>query len=247
MKLGISIPTYNEATNIAILLTQISEALADTSGLDTTVVVVDDNSPDGTADIVEKAAKKLNRKTFTVTVHRRAEKDGFGRACVAGFKNLLNAGVDYVLQMDADLSHNPAYLPAFVKAAKEKTDFVVASRYIKGGDTPDWPLHRRLLSRYGNFYARTFLSQKVTDYTGGFNMYSAKLLKAIELDKLRATGYGFLIELKFKALQNARTFSEIPIVFTDRQHGQSKIPKSTLIKNLVLVPQIRVQHLTKRK
>lgn len=242
MKFGISIPTYNEATNIKILLTKIQQELAEIKDLEVQVVVVDDSSPDGTAEIVTKCADKLNTSSFKVSLLSRTAKDGFGRACVAGFNKLLEEKVDYVMQMDADLSHNPTYLPAFVKAARDGRDFVVGTRYIKGGETPDWPWIRRFLSKYGNAYARIILSPKVSDYTGGFNMYSADLLRRIDLNSLRATGYGFLIELKYSALRQSKNMYQIPIVFTDRQHGTSKIPKSTLFKNMFLVPAIRLSY-----
>lgn len=239
MKIGISIPTYNEVSNISKLLTAIKEELSNIHNLNTIVVVVDDNSPDGTGEAVLKASKKLDSNKFKVLLLSRSSKDGFGRACVAGFKKLLKQDVQFVIQMDADMSHDPAYLPVFVKASKNH-DFVVASRYIKGGDTPDWSLTRRILSRYGNLYARTILSRSISDYTGGFNMYSSTLLNNINLDTLHATGYGFLIELKFRAIQLSDSLYQIPIIFKDRQHGKSKIPKSTLIKNLVLVPRIKI-------
>lgn len=245
MKIGISIPTYNEVTNIPKLLTKIKEELQIIPNLRTTVVVVDDSSPDGTAEAVIQASKNLDSKNFKIILLSRTKKDGFGRACVAGFKKLLGEQVEFVIQMDADMSHDPAYLPAFIKASKAH-DFIVASRYIKGGDTPDWTLTRRLLSKYGNLYTRIILSRSISDYTGGFNMYSATLLKNINLDSLRATGYGFLIELKFRAIQQSKSLYQIPIVFRDRQHGQSKIPKSTLVKNLILVPRVKVESILKK-
>lgn len=240
VKLGICIPTYNEATNIEVVLTKLETVLKPIKDASVMVLVVDDSSPDGTAAIVKTTAERLARPNFKAEVLVRTKKDGFGKACVAGFTQLLAKKVDYILQMDADLSHNPAYIPAFISAAKDGRDFVVASRYIKGGDTPDWPLHRRLLSRYGNLYSRLILSRTVSDYTGGFNLYKASLIKKIELASLQSSGYGFLIELKFRALGYAKSVQQIPIIFNDRQHGKSKIPKSTLIKNIFLVPKIRL-------
>lgn len=237
MKLGISIPTYNEVANISKLLEAIKSELANIRDLDTTIVVIDDSSQDNTAGVVTQTAKELHSSTFRVILLSRTNKDGYGRACIAGFKKLLEQNVGFVLQMDADLSHDPAYLPAFIKAI-ENHDFVIGSRYINGGDTPDWALARRLLSRYGNLYARTFLGRSISDYTGGFNMYSAAILNKIDLDTVRATGYGFLIELKFRASQQARSICQIPIIFRDRQHGHSKMPKSTIVKNLFLVLRI---------
>jgi dolichol-phosphate mannosyltransferase len=244
VKVGIAIPTYNEVANIDNLIESIYKQLGNIKNLETTLLIIDDNSPDGTGEVVKKLAKKYKSKGFTVKLLSRKVKDGLGRAYIAGFKELLKEDVEYIQQMDADLSHNPRYLPAFIKAAKGN-DLIVGSRYISGGETPDWTLSRRILSRGGNFYARSILGGKLSDYTGGFNMYSAKLMKKINPSSISSTGYGFLIELKFRASKNANTVHEIPIVFNDRQHGKSKLPKSTIFKNLVLVPRIKVNSFKK--
>ena len=182
-------------------------------------------------------------KNFQVVLFSRKVKNGLGRAYLEGFDKLIKMDVEYILQMDADLSHNPVYIPAFIKVSKEH-DFVVGSRYIPGGETPDWTISRRIMSKLGNIYASSLLGGQITDYTGGFNMYSVKLLHKIELNKIESTGYGFLIEIKYKALINAKSVYQVPIVFNDRQHGKSKIPKDTIVKNLVLVP--RLKHNTKK-
>ncbi|USN95905.1 MAG: polyprenol monophosphomannose synthase [Candidatus Nomurabacteria bacterium] len=239
MKLGISIPTYNEAKNIDKLLSNIKSTLSNQKNTKTIIVVVDDSSPDNTGKVVEKFAKLHGTNNFRVLLLTRKVKDGFGKACIAGFNKLLDEKVDYILQMDADLSHNPKYIPKFIDSARSGHDFIVASRYISGGGTPDWPLHRRILSKYGNFYARFVLNNKISDYTGGYNLYSRDLLSKIDLNSINSTGYGFLIELKYKALQNCISAKQIPINFRDRQHGKSKIPKNTLIKNLILVPKLK--------
>jgi dolichol-phosphate mannosyltransferase len=238
VKLGIAIPTYNEASNIGSLLESIHRQSGKLRDLQTTVLIIDDNSPDGTADIVRGLAKKYSSKNFKIVLLSRKVKDGLGRAYIAGFAELLKLKPDYILQMDADLSHNPTYLPAFVKAA-QRHDLIVGSRYVLGGATPDWSLSRRILSRSGNFYARIILGGKISDYTGGFNMFSAKLMRQVEPASINSSGYGFLIDLKFRALGHAEDVYQIPIVFRDRQHGKSKLPKSTILKNLLLVPQIK--------
>lgn len=240
MKLGIAIPTYNEATNVSSLLESIHTQLAQLKGLETTVLIIDDNSPDGTAAIVHKLAKKYNGNKFHIEIMSRRVKDGLGRAYIAGFNKLLQSNMDYILQMDADLSHDPMYLPAFVKAASEH-DFIVGSRYIPGGETPDWSLSRRVQSKGGNSYARMLLGGKITDYTGGFNMFSTELMRQINPSSISSIGYGFLIDLKYQALKHAQSVYQIPIIFRDRQHGKSKLPKSTIIKNLLLVPQLRMR------
>lgn len=241
-KIAIATPTFNESKNIKKLIPAIEKVCAKYPKTDFTLLVIDDNSPDKTADVAEVAAKKIRVKNFHVDVLRRAGKEGFGKAYVHGFNVLLPKKFDYIIQMDADLSHNPKYLHDFLKEAERGRDFVVASRYVKGGGTPDWGWHRKLLSRAGNAYTRLLLGSKITDYTGGYNMYSSKLLKKIDTKSLRAGGYGFLIELKYKALQKSKSHSQIPIIFMDRMHGVSKIPKSTIVKNLFLVLKIRSQN-----
>lgn len=239
MKLAIAVPTYNESTNVKKLLPVLQKNLGNYPDLECTVFIVDDNSPDGTAEIALGLAKKLNRKGFDIQVIERKKKDGLGRAYVFAFHKILKMDYDHILQMDADLSHNPKYLPEFLDAAKT-ADLVVGSRYVKGGDTPDWQWHRKFLSRAGNLYTRLFLGSKITDYTGGFNLFSSDLLRKIDLDNLQAGGYGFLIELKYKALQHAREVKQIPIVFMDRTHGDSKLPRGIIFKNLLLVQHIRL-------
>ena len=236
---GIAIPTYNEVTNVDNLLNELHEQLSSIKELDTTVLIIDDNSPDGTGNLVQKLSKNYKSKNFRIIMLSRKTKDGLGRAYITGFEKLIDLNVDYVIQMDADLSHDPSYLPGFIMAAEKKYDFIVGSRYISGGSTPDWSIYRRALSRNGNLYARLILGNKISDYTGGFNMYSLDLLKKIGPGLITSNGYGFLIELKYRAILKAKNIKEIPIVFRDRVHGKSKLPKSTIIKNLILVPLIR--------
>jgi dolichol-phosphate mannosyltransferase len=239
LRLAIVVPTYNEVSNVQHLIDGIAEATALAADVVTTVVLIDDSSPDGTADFVDSLAPAWKTDTFSVRVIRKPTKAGLGAAYIYGFLQLLEEDFDYYLQMDADLSHNPKYITGFIHQAKEGTDFVVASRYIPGGGTPDWTWDRRFLSRGGNFYARTILSRRVSDYTGGFNMYSRGLLERIKVDTITATGYGFLLVLKYRALLEATSFAELPIVFLDRTHGTSKIPRSTLLANFILVPKIK--------
>lgn len=241
VKIAVVTPTYNEVGNIEKLLTRI-KAVTDEHPDDVfSVFVIDDSSPDGTADLVEILKTKLNDVNLTINLITRKEKNGLGKAYIFGFEKVIASKItfDYILQMDADLSHDPRYITSFLHQAKKGADFIVASRYINGGGTPDWPLYRKMLSRGGNFYTRLFLNRRVTDYTGGYNMYSAELMKKINLQTITAGGYGFLIELKYKASNRALNITEIPIVFLDREHGSSKIPKSTIFKNLILVLQLK--------
>jgi len=237
VKLAIAVPTYNEAANLKKLIPAIYRNLKSYPKLTCTLFIVDDNSPDGTAEVAEKLGLKYRTSSFHVKVLRRKTKEGLGKAYIYAFRHILNDKFDFILQMDADLSHDPKYLPAFLDAAK-RVDFVVGSRYIKNGGTPDWQWYRKLLSRGGNLYTRLFLGSQITDYTGGYNLYSTSLLKRIDLNNLHAGGYGFLIELKYRALHNCQAVEQVAIVFMDRQHGSSKIPRNIIFKNLVLVPQL---------
>ncbi len=240
MKIGIVVPTYNEAANIVLLLKALKKHVSKIDDVSFLVAVVDDNSPDGTSKIANKLGKQLSGPNFSVVVIDRTKKDGYGKACVEGMNYLLSKKVDFVLSMDSDLSHNPKYIKNFIAASKEH-DLVIGSRYVKGGAAPDWPLIRKMQSRYGNYYTRLFLNSRISDYTGGFNLYSSKLLKAIGLTNIEATGYGFLIELKYKASKKAKAIYQVPIIFIDRQHGKSKMPKGTLIENFFLVPKLRLR------
>ncbi len=164
-----------------------------------------------------------------------------GRAYINAFKVLLKENFDYIIQIDADFSHDPKYIADLVKEAKAGRDFVTASRYMKGGGIADWGWHRRILSKGANLYTRTFLGSTITDYTNGLNLFSTKLLKDIDIDNLEAGGYGFFIELKYKALKHCKSFSQVPIMLHDREMGKSKIPKNTILINLLLVPRLRLK------
>jgi dolichol-phosphate mannosyltransferase len=243
IRLAIAMPTYNEAKNIAKMVRKIKD-VTQSSILSCTVLIIDDNSPDGTGGIADKLATDESNSVFKVQVLHRQTKQGLGKAYIAGFRKLLEGNFTHIMQLDADLSHDPKYIPQFIQAGS-KADFIVGSRYIHAGGTPDWSLRRKLLSLFGNIYAKAFLGNKIHDYTGGFNLFSTKLLKKINPDSIEADGYGFMIELKYLALNHCENIIEIPIVFVERQHGVSKIPKNTILKNLLLVPKLalsRVKH-----
>ncbi|NQX11126.1 polyprenol monophosphomannose synthase [Microbacteriaceae bacterium VKM Ac-2855] len=240
LHLAVVVPTYNEVNNVEALITAIGEVAKLHHDTQVSLVILDDSSPDGTADLVRELAPRFATQTFSIRVIVKPTKEGLGAAYIFGFTALLaEGGYDYFLQMDADLSHDPKYISGFIHQAKAGTEFVVASRYIPGGGTPDWTFDRKFLSRGGNIYARMLLSPRITDYTGGFNMYSARLLAEIAPTTINASGYGFLLALKYRALRKARSFVELPIVFLDRTHGVSKIPSGTLAKSFFLVPRIR--------
>lgn len=238
-KIAIATPTYNEAGNIKTLIEQIEKVVSTMPDLTFTLFVIDDNSPDGTAKIAEESAKKVTAKNFDVKVLVRKIKDGVGKAYVFGFHEILKSDYDHIIQIDADLSHNPNYIKDLVKQARLGKDFVTASRYMDGGGIADWGLHRKILSRGGNIYTRLFLDRRITDYTTGLNMYSADLLREINIDTLSSTGYGFFIELKRRALNHCKNFAQVPLILTDRIHGKSKMPKNTILVNFILVPKLK--------
>jgi len=243
LRIAIAIPTYNESKNIRPLLEAIYNVVKDQRIAQIGVYVVDDSSPDGTAEAVTAVAQELKNEVFEARLLKRPKKEGLGKAYIDAFQRILAENkYDYILQMDADLSHDPSYIPQFMAKASEGVEFVVGSRYIKGGGAPDWGWLRKLLSRGGNAYARTVLGRRMSDYTGGFNMYAAGLLKTIQMGSITAAGYGFLVELKYKALKHCKSMVEIPFLFVDRTHGKSKIPPSTILRNFMLVFWLRFFH-----
>jgi len=241
MHIALLIPTYNEAKNIGRLLTEIAQQCRQESKIDLDVFVIDDNSPDQTADVVKGLEPTLRAENFHIQVLHRPKKEGLGAAYIQGFSHVLGLNrYQYVLQMDADLSHQPQYLQQFFRAALEGKQLVIASRYIEGGAIANWGWHRLFLSKFGNLYARLLLGSQVSDFTGGFNMYSVGVLRSIAFDQLAVAGYGFLIKLKFLAAKSARqiahdSIENFPIVFVDRTAGESKMPLNTLVTNFMLV------------
>ncbi|MFA5022288.1 MAG: polyprenol monophosphomannose synthase [Patescibacteria group bacterium] len=221
-KIYIIIPTYNEKANIAKLLDQIF--VLPIEGLN--VLVVDDNSPDGTGQLIDQ----LKQNNSRLNILHREKKAGLGTAYVAGFKVALNSQADYIFEMDADLSHNPKYLPDFL-AAIEDNDLVLGSRYIKGGGVSNWNIIRRLISRFGNFYARTILGLPISDLTGGFKCYRAKVLQTIDLDALSSVGYNFQVETTYRAWQKGFKIKETPIIFTERAQGKSKFDLKIILES----------------
>jgi dolichol-phosphate mannosyltransferase len=243
MKLAVLIPTYNESKSIAILLPVIFSEAVKYRTVFFYIYVIDDSSPDGTAEIVKSLSTTLIADNFKIELITRPKKEGLGRAYIDSFQYLLSLDnpPNIVLQMDADLSHSPKYIPRFLDAAISGSDFVVGSRYIEGGSVPNWSWHRKFLSKGGNLYARAILGNAISDYTGGFNLYALELLKKIDLNSVNHDGYGFLIALKYAATIHAESIIEVPIVFLEREHGESKMPVTTILKNFLLVPSIRLK------
>jgi dolichol-phosphate mannosyltransferase len=221
----IIIPTYNERDNIRKIACEVLEQQRYLKGVELSVLVVDDNSPDGTADIVREMQSESDLGPVKVHLLQRAGKMGLGTAYVAGFKYGLQHGFDYIFEMDADFSHDPKEVPVFLEEIKTY-DLVIGSRYISGANVANWPLSRLLLSYYANLYARMITGIKVHDATGGFKCFRRKVLEAIDLDDIRSNGYAFQIEMNFRAWRKGFRIKEIPIVFVDRHAGTSKMSKA---------------------
>ena len=219
-------PTYVEAENIDEFLRRARAALPSAD-----ILVVDDNSPDGTADIAEAAAAELGG----IDVLRRPAKQGLGTAYRAGFAIGLEKGYEALVQIDADLSHDPAVLPNLLREVESGVDLAIGSRYVPGGAIPNWPWFRRALSRYGNRYAAFVLGTRVKDATSGYRAYRADTLKSIDYATTRAKGYGFQIETEYRVHVWGGHISEIPIVFTDRVRGYSKMTWFIFAEELLLV------------
>jgi dolichol-phosphate mannosyltransferase len=211
-------PTYNEADNVLSLA---ADVLSQDPSID--VLVVDDNSPDGTGDLVASAQKDEPR----LHLLRRPGKLGLGTAYLAGFKYGLEHGFDNIFTMDCDFSHNPKYLGEMLRALKQH-DMVIGSRYVPGGGVENWPLHRRLLSAFANFYARTLLRLEVRDCTAGYRGYRREVLETVDPFQIRSSGYSFLEEMAWRVTHCGFRIAEIPIIFEQRKAGSSKIESSEI-------------------
>ena len=232
------LPTYNESENIDRVLRRIRAAVPAA-----TVLVVDDGSPDGTADAAELLGKELGN----IEVLRREAKAGLGSAYRAGFRWGLDRGFDACIEMDADLSHEPEALPSLVAPLADGRELVIGSRYIPGGVIPNWTCHRRLRSRGGNLYASSLLGLGVADATAGFRCYAASLLTRLDLDQVRAEGYGFQIEMTYTARRAGADILEVPIRFVDRVEGESKMSALIVVEALGLVTLWGLQRLVGSK
>lgn len=230
----IVIPTYNEAANVERIVRAATAELQRLGVGEHRVLVVDDNSPDGTGQIADRVASEL----LEVEVLHREAKAGLGHAYLAGFATALAGGADLVVEMDADFSHDPAYLGQLLEAAKE-ADLVLGSRYVAGGGVRDWGLLRRLISRGGGWYSRRILRVRVQDLTGGFKCIHRNVLESIDLPSVRSEGYVFQIEITYRALLAGFTVREVPIVFSDRRAGTSKMSTRIAIEAMWLVPRLR--------
>jgi dolichol-phosphate mannosyltransferase len=229
------LPTYNEAVNVAPFVRAVLPELAEASA-EHRILIVDDNSPDGTGRIADRLANELD----AVEVLHRPEKQGLGVAYLAGFEKALAAGADLILEMDSDFSHSPADVPRLIDTAAD-ADVVLGSRYVPGGGVSDWGLVRRVLSRGGSWYARLVLSVNVHDLTGGFKCFRREVLEALDLGSIHAEGYGFQIELTYRAIRSGFRVKEIPIVFRERQAGISKMTARIALEAVWKVPALRLR------
>ena len=226
MRTLVVVPTYDEASNIVEALTRLRAAVPAAD-----VLVVDDNSPDGTAALARQAAEELGQ----IDVLVREKKDGLGNAYRHGFRVGLDRGYDRLVQMDADLSHDAAALPSLLAELDKGAIAVIGSRYVPGGSIPHWPWHRRAMSKWGNRYACVVLGMKVHDATAGFRAYNADVLETIDVFNTRAKGYGFQIETAYRISQTGGRLAEVPITFTDRVRGESKMSVAVMMEELGLV------------
>jgi dolichol-phosphate mannosyltransferase len=231
----VCLPTYNERENVERMVRALAE-----QGVN--VLVIDDNSPDGTGEIADRLAAELD----SVSVLHREQKQGLGPAYLAGFRRALDEGAEFVLEMDCDFSHDPADVARLIRAAEEGSDLVLGSRYVPGGSIPNWGLVRRIISRGGCLYAQVWLQVRVRDLTGGFKCYRRRVLESLDLDAIHSKGYAFQIETTYRALRKGFRVDEVPITFVDREDGGSKMSRSIVLEAIWKVPLIRAQALAGR-
>lgn len=226
MPVAVVLPTYNEVENIERLLRELRRIVPDAR-----LVVVDDSSPDGTGEVAERCARELG----SIDVVHRAVKDGLGNAYRFAFRRVIDEGFDVVVTMDSDFSHDPHVIPTMLARIDAGADAVIGSRYVPGGGTRDWPLYRRLLSRWGNVYTGWILGVRARDCTSGFRVYRTSALSTIDPDSTRADGYAFLTELVVRLGRVGARIDEVPIVFVDRRYGTSKMSSRIVIESMLLV------------
>jgi len=234
------VPTYNERENIVQLVHDIFEQQPNCPDVELNILVVDDNSPDGTSDVVRELQQKDGPQSGHIHLLSRPGKMGLGTAYVAGFKYGLKEGYDYLFEMDADFSHDPREIPNFFREIKDY-DLVIGSRYIPGARVDNWPRRRLLLSYNANVYARVITGIPVRDATGGFKCFRRKVLQAIDLDDIRSNGYAFQIEMNFRAWRKGFRIKEIPITFVDRHAGTSKMSKAIVREAVGMVWRLKAR------
>jgi dolichol-phosphate mannosyltransferase len=229
------LPTYDEAENVEPIVTAALAVLERAAPGEHRVLIVDDDSPDGTGRIADRLAERH----AAVEVLHRAQRTGLGPAYLAGFAHALAGGAAYVFEMDADFSHDPADLARLLDAVRGDADLALGSRYVDGGAVTDWGIVRRVVSRGGSWYARRVLGLGVRDLTGGFKCFRREVLEAIDLPTVRSHGYAFQVELTYRTVRQGFRVREVPITFRDRLHGHSKMSTRIAVEAMFLVPQLR--------
>jgi dolichol-phosphate mannosyltransferase len=235
VRVVVCLPTYNERENLAAMVRALDGVIRQ-SGLDARVLVIDDSSPDGTGELADRLASEF---PFLSVLHR-PKKEGLGPAYVAGFLWALAADAERVVEMDCDFSHDPADLPRLV-AATEAADLALGSRYASGGGTRNWGMGRRAVSRFGSFYARALLGVGIRDLTGGFKCFRRTVLETIGLERISTKGYAFQIETTYRALKAGFRVVEVPIVFSEREAGGSKMSRMIVLEAVAKVPELRLR------
>jgi dolichol-phosphate mannosyltransferase len=231
------VPTYNEAENLEPLMRALLGALATAAPDGHHVLIVDDSSPDGTGEIADRLAEEHDE----IEVLHRTTKEGLGPAYIAGFGRALAGGAGYVIEMDADFSHDPADVGRLLAAAQDGADLVLGSRYVAAGAVVNWGKLRRVVSRGGSWYARRVLGLSVSDLTGGFKCFRAEALRTIGIDHVRSRGYAFQVELTYRAARAGLRIVEVPITFRDRERGDSKMSGRIALEAAWRVPQLRLR------
>jgi len=231
----VCLPTYNERENLEAMLRALEP-------LGVRVLVIDDNSPDGTGEIADRLAAELE---FVSVLHRE-RKEGLGPAYLAGFRRALDDGAELVLELDCDFSHDPRDVPRLIAACEAGADLALGSRYVEGGGTENWGLGRRIVSWGGSFYARLLLGVRVRDLTGGFKCYRRQVLETIDLDAIHSKGYAFQIEGTYRTLRKGFRVVEVPILFVDRTAGHSKMSRAIVLEAVGRVPALRLAALAGR-
>ena len=237
MTVAVILPTYNESENIELL----TRAILDLGRVNH-VIVVDDNSPDGTGDIADGMTAEDDR---VVVVHRPA-KQGLGRAYIAGYERALQLGSDVIMTMDADFSHPPRYIPEMLDLLEKGHDIVIGSRYVRGGGTRNWGIERQFLSAGANNFARLLLGLQAHDCTAGFRAYRRMVIETVPLDSILSNGYSFLVEMLYRCQRLAFRVGEVPIIFEDRERGESKISQDEIVKAMATVFRLALDRMRSR-
>ena len=235
MKISIVVPTYNESQNLPVLIDQLVNVFKEYK-IDANIIIIDDNSPDGTGIVADELAEK----NTSIHVIHRDRKLGIGSAHIDGLEYAIEkVASDAVFTMDSDLSHDPKCIPDFIKLCIKGCDVVVGSRYIENGEIENWPFHRKIISKGANFLASTVLGVNIHDMTTGYRCYTKKVIQTIDLNSIKSNGYSFLEEILFRCAEKKFIICETPIVFHDRKHGKSKLSRYEMVKFIITILRLK--------